>query len=54
MTPKKLARLVRAVAVIVAIVLAGMLIRSPRVQANADDDSSDSRIQRGSRSRPFR
>ena len=47
MTPKQLARLVRAGAVIVAIVLAGMLIRSPRVQANVDDDSSDSRIQRG-------
>jgi len=47
MTPKQLARLVRAGAVIVAIVLSGMLIRSPRVQANVDDDSSDSRIQRG-------
>src|SRR6266567_8285123 len=47
MTPQQLARLVRAVAVIVAIVLAGTLIRSSRVQANADDDRSESRIQRG-------
>src|SRR5215468_6581091 len=47
MTAKPLTRFVLAVAVIVAIVLAGMLIRSPRVQANANDDRSESRIQRG-------
>jgi len=47
MTPKQLTRFVRPVAVIVVIVLAGMLIRSPRVQANADEDSTESRIQRG-------
>jgi hypothetical protein len=48
MSPKKMVKALGAVAAIVAIVLAGMLIRSPRVQASEDDgDRSDSRVKRG-------
>ena len=48
MSPKKMVKTLGAVAAIVAIVLAGMLIRSPRVQASEDDgDRSDSRVKRG-------
>jgi len=46
MTPKQVVRTAEAVAAIVAIILAGMLISSPRVRAN-EDDSSESRIQQG-------
>ena len=48
MSPKKMVKALGAVAAIVAIFLAGMLIRSPRVQASEDDgDRSDSRVKRG-------
>ena len=46
MTPKQVVRTAEAVAAIVAIILAGMLISSPRVRAN-EDDTSESRIQQG-------
>jgi len=46
MTPKQVVRTAGAVAAIVAIVLAGMLITSPRVQAN-EDNGNESRIQQG-------
>jgi hypothetical protein len=48
MTPKQVVRTAGAVAAISAIILAGMLISSPRVRANEDDsDRSESRIQQG-------
>ena len=48
MSPKKMVKTLGAVAAIVVIVLVGMLIRSPRVQASEDDgDRSDSRVKRG-------
>ena len=50
MTPKLVLRILQAVAAMVAIVLAGILISTPRVQANEDGDhqsASDSRIKQG-------
>jgi len=49
MTRNQVAKTLGAGAAIVAIVLAGMLIRSPRVQAQEDDDrdSNDPRIEQG-------
>ena len=48
MSPKKMVKTLGAVAAIVVIVLVGMLIRSPRVQASEDDGGrSDSRVKRG-------
>lgn len=41
MTPKQVVRTAGTVAAIVAIILAGMLISSPRVRANDDDDDRD-------------
>ncbi len=47
MTPKQVVRTAGTVTAIVAIILAGMLISSPRVRAHDDDDDrhrNDSRI----------
>lgn len=48
MTTKSFVKAVGAVAVFVAVVLAGLLITSPRIRAGEDDrDNNESKIQRG-------